>query len=146
MDTNVHHLSALEHGDTMATTLKDLASTAMDLGRDVKDTVVQFGESAGRKIDDARDQTGGALHAAAASMRKGSAKIDVLAGSAAKKLDTTASFVEDANMNSLFTGVRRFGQNHLTLTLLVGAAVGFWAAATLGRGDRAGGRVTKTAR
>jgi hypothetical protein len=129
----------------MATTLKDLASTAMDIGRDVKDTVVQFGESAGRKIDDARDQTGGALHAAASSMRKGSAKIDVLAGSAAKKLDTTASFVEDANMKGLFAGARRFGQNHLTLTVLAGVAVGFWAASTLSRGVRAGGRAIETA-
>jgi hypothetical protein len=121
----------------MATTLKDVASTALDIGRDVKDTVVQFGESASRKIDEARDQTSGALRGAAASMRKGSARIDVLAGSAAKKLDTTASFVADADMKGLLTGARRFAKSHPTLTLAVGVAVGFWAASTLTRGMRA---------
>jgi ElaB/YqjD/DUF883 family membrane-anchored ribosome-binding protein len=121
----------------MVTTLKDVASTALDIGRDVKDTVVQFGASAGRKIDEARDQTSDALHAAAASVRKGSAKIDVLAGSAAKKFDTTASFVEDADMKGLLTGARRFAKSHPALTLAVGVAVGFWAGSTLTRGMRA---------
>jgi hypothetical protein len=117
----------------MATTLKEAAATALDTGRDVKDSVVEFVRSAGGKIDTARDQTGDALHAAAASVRKGSAKIDVMAGDAASRLDTTASFVKDADLKGLSDGVRRFGQSNLTLTVLVAAAAGLWVGLALGR-------------
>lgn len=117
----------------METSLKQAASTALDLGRDVKDSVVELA----RKIDSARDQTGDALHDAASSMRRSSAKIDNLAKDAAKRLDATASFVEDANLKGLGNGVQRFAQNHLTFTLLVAAAAGFWAATAFSRATRA---------
>ncbi len=120
----------------MATTLKDIAATALETSRDVKDSVGEFVHSASGRIDTVRDQTGDALHAAASSVRRGSARIDVLAGDAAKRLDTTASFVEDADLKSLSAGLRRFGQNHLTFTLLVTAAAGVWAGLALSRGTR----------
>jgi len=121
----------------MATTLKEVAATALDAGRDAKDSVAEFVRSASGRIDTVRDHTGGALHAAASSVRRGSAKIDVLAGDAARRLDTTASLVEDADLKSLSAGVRRFGQNHLTLTVLVAAAAGVWVGLALNRGTRA---------
>jgi hypothetical protein len=117
----------------MVTTLKDVAATALDTGRDVKDSVAEFVRSASGRIDTVRDQTGDALHAAASSVRKGSAKIDVMAGDAASRLDTTASFVKDADLKSLSVGVRRFGQTNLTLTVLVAAAAGLWVGLALGR-------------
>jgi ElaB/YqjD/DUF883 family membrane-anchored ribosome-binding protein len=123
--------------EKMATTLKDVAATAFDMGRDVKDSVTEFGRSASGKIDTARDQTSGALHAAADSMRRGSAKLDVLAGSAAKHLDTTASLVEGADFKGLMAGVRRFGKNNLTLTVAVAATVGLWVGLAVSRGMRA---------
>jgi ElaB/YqjD/DUF883 family membrane-anchored ribosome-binding protein len=129
----------------MTTKLNVVAETARELGRDVKDSVADFGRSAGRKIDVARDQTGDALHAAASSMRRGSAKIDHLATGAAKRLDATASFVEDANLKGLIAGARRFGKNHLTLTLLVAAAVGFVAGVRLSAGAHANGRAMEPA-
>jgi ElaB/YqjD/DUF883 family membrane-anchored ribosome-binding protein len=121
----------------METTLKQAAATATDPGKDVKDSVMEFGKSAGRKIDSAREQAGDALHAAASSLRKGSARIDVLAAGAAQRLDATASMVEDTDLKGLGAGVRRFAKNHLTLTLLVAVAAGFWAASTLSRATRA---------
>jgi hypothetical protein len=121
----------------MANTLRDVAATALENGRDVKDSVAEFVRSASGKIDTAREQTGEALHAAASSVRRGSAKIDVLAGDAASRLDTTASFVKDADMKSLSAGVRRFGQNNLAFTLLVAAAAGLWVGLALSRGTRA---------
>lgn len=120
----------------MATTVKDVAASAADISRDVKDSVVRFGRSAGQSIDVARNQTGGALHAAASSMRRSSAKIDEIATGAAERLDATASFVEDASFKGLFAGARQFGQNHLTLTLLAAAAAGFWAGSILSRATR----------
>ncbi len=120
----------------MVTTLKDVAATALDTGRDVKDSVAEFVRSASGRIDTVRDQTGDALHAAASSVRKGSAKIDVMAGDAASRLDTTASFVKDADLKSLSVGVRRFGQTNLTLTVLVAAAAGLWVGIPFGKAAR----------
>jgi hypothetical protein len=119
------------------TTLRDVAATAIDTGREVKDSVTEFVRSASGRIDTVRDQTGDALHAAASSVRKGSAKIDVIAGDAASRLDTTASFVKDADLKSLSAGVRRFGQKNLTFTVLVAAAAGLWVGLALSRGTRA---------
>jgi hypothetical protein len=117
----------------MVTTLKDVAATAIDTGREVKDSVAEFVRSASGRIDTVRDQTGDALHAAAASVRKGSARIDVMAGDAASRLDSTGSFVKDTDLKGLSSGVRRFGQSNLTLTVLVAAAAGLWVGLALGR-------------
>jgi len=121
----------------MATNLKDVAASAVEIGRDVKDSVLEFGRSASEKIDTAREQASGTLHTAAESVRKGSARLDVLAGGAASRLDNAASTVKDADFKGLCTSARRFGQNHLTLTLLVAAAAGVWAGLALSRGTRA---------
>jgi ElaB/YqjD/DUF883 family membrane-anchored ribosome-binding protein len=120
----------------MATTLNNVAESALDFSRDVLDSMTQFGRTAGKKIDSARGQTGDALHSAASSMRRNSSKIDGLARNAAKRLDATAHFVEHADLKGLRTGARRFGHNHLTLSLLVAAAAGFLAGVTLCRGSR----------
>jgi hypothetical protein len=117
----------------MANTLRDVAATALETGREVKDSVAGFVRSATGKIDTARDQTGEALHAVAASVRRGSAKVDVMAGDAASRLDTTASFVEGADLKGLSAGVRQFGQNNLTFTVLVAAAAGLWVGLALSR-------------
>jgi ElaB/YqjD/DUF883 family membrane-anchored ribosome-binding protein len=121
----------------MATTLNNVAETALDFSRDVLDSMGHFGRTAGKKIETARGQTGDALHAAASSMRRNSSKIDGLAKGAAKKLDATAHFVQHADLKGLRTGARRFSHNHLTLSLLVAAAAGFLAGAALCRGSRA---------
>jgi hypothetical protein len=117
----------------MATTAKDVADAAMNMSRDVKDSVVEFSKSAGRKIDTAREQTGDALREAAATVRQGSARIDVLAGSAASHLDAAATAVKDANLKSVSTGLRRFGQNNLLATVLAAVAVGYLVGSALNR-------------
>jgi ElaB/YqjD/DUF883 family membrane-anchored ribosome-binding protein len=119
------------------TTLKTAAETALDLGHEVKQSMVSFGRSAGRKIDEVRDETGGALHRAASSVRKSSARIDGLARGAAKGLDATASFVKNCDLKTVSVGLRRFGRNHLTGTVLTAAAIGFVAGFALSR-DRSG--------
>jgi hypothetical protein len=121
----------------MATSLKHVAATAIDVSRDVKHSVERFGKTAGRKIDSARDQTGGALHAVASSMRRSSAKVEVLGRNAAKRLDTAASFVENADFKRLYRGLRGFAKEHPTLTLLAGTVAGCWAGSTLSRVMRA---------
>jgi hypothetical protein len=109
----------------------------MDLGHGVKQSMVAFGRTAGRKIDEARDETGGALHRAASSVRRSSARIDGLARGAAKGLDATASFVKNCDLKTVSAGLRRFGRNHLTGALLATAAIGFVAGFAFSR-DRSG--------
>lgn len=99
----------------------------------VRHSITGFGRTAGKKFDRARDQTGGALHAAASSMRKSSSKIERVTTSAARCIDQTASFIEDTNFKHAVAELRRYGQKHMTCSLLVSAAVGIWAGFTLGR-------------
>lgn len=121
----------------MVNKLKDVADAATSMSRDVKDSVVEFGKSAARKIDTAREQTGEALHSAASSMREGSARMDVFAGSAASRLDSAASAVKEADLNSVCTGLRRFAQNNVTATVLFAVAIGYLAGSALGRRNSA---------
>jgi hypothetical protein len=117
----------------MGNTLNDVVETATKMGRDVKDSVVEFEKSAERKIDTARGQTGDVLRHAAASVRQASARMDVLAGSAASGLDAAATAVKEADFKSLRSGLRRFGQNNLTATVLAAIAVGYLMGAAFGR-------------
>jgi len=106
--------------------------------------VEEFGRSAGRKLDEARDETGGALHAAASSVRatgrKGSAAIDDLTAGAADRLDATASYVENHDLSDVFTGLRRFARRHLTGSLVAAVAIGLFAGAALNRAAHSCGR------
>lgn len=94
-------------------------------------------ETAGKKLEDVRDQTGGALHAAASSVRKtarqSSEVIDKLAAGAADGLDATASYVDTHFRRGRFPALRRFGRHHLTESLVVAAAIGFFAGVALSR-------------
>ena len=119
------------------TPLRTLTESASDLGKEAKESVEEFGRSAGRKLDEARDETGAALHTAASSVRKtgrqGSKAIDNLATGAADRLDATATYVEDHDLRDALTGLRRFGRRHLAGSLVAAAALGFFAGSALSR-------------
>jgi ElaB/YqjD/DUF883 family membrane-anchored ribosome-binding protein len=123
------------------TPLRTLTESASDLGKEAKESIEQLGRSAGRKLDEAREETGAALHTAASSVRKtgrqGSDAIGNLAAGAADRLDATASYVEDRNLRDAFAGLRRFGRRHLTGSLVAAAAVGFLAGSALSRAAHA---------
>jgi hypothetical protein len=99
--------------------------------------VEELSRSAGRKLDEARDETGAALHTAASTVRKtgrqGSKAIDDLATGAADRLDATGTYVEDHDLRDALTGLRRFGRRHLAGSLLAAVAVGFFAGSALSR-------------
>ena len=119
------------------TTLRTLTETASELGKEARESMEDLGRSAGRKLDQARDDTGDALHAAASSVRKtgrkGSEAIDNLSTGAADRLDATASYVEDHDLRDVFTGLRKFGRRHLTGSLVAAAAFGFLAGSAINR-------------
>jgi ElaB/YqjD/DUF883 family membrane-anchored ribosome-binding protein len=114
-----------------------MTDTASELGKDAKESLDELGRSAGRRLDDARDDTAGALHTAAYSVRRtgrqGSEAIDNLATGAADRLDATASYVEDHDLQDVLDGLRRFGRRHLTGSLVVAGAIGFLAGAAFNR-------------
>ncbi len=115
------------------TTLKTLTKQASEFGENAKDSM----EEAGRILDKARDETGDALHAAASCVRttarKSSKTIDNIGSSTARRLDATGSFVEDFELKDVFTGLRKFGRQHLAGSLLVAATIGFVVGSALRR-------------
>jgi hypothetical protein len=129
------------------TSLKALTDAASELGKDAQESAEELGRSAGRKLDDARDETAGALHTAASSVRRtgrqGSAAIDHLATGAADRLDATASYVENHELSDVFHSLRRFGRRHLTGSLVAAVAVGLLAGAALNRAAHSCGRASE---
>jgi ElaB/YqjD/DUF883 family membrane-anchored ribosome-binding protein len=120
--------------------------TASDLRKDAQDSIEEMGRSAGRKLDEAREETGGALHAAASCVRKtgrqSSEAIDDLATGTADRLDATASYIEDHDVRDALTGLRRFGRKHLTGSLVVAGAIGFLAGSALSRAAHSCGKAS----
>ena len=134
---------------SILTSLKSLTDAASELGKDARDSVEELGRSAGRKLDDARDQTADALHTAASSVRRtgrhGSEAIDNLATGAADRLDATASYVEHHDLNDALNGLRKFARRHVTGSLVFAVAIGFFAGAALNRAAHSCGRTSEGA-
>jgi ElaB/YqjD/DUF883 family membrane-anchored ribosome-binding protein len=122
------------------TTLRTLTDTATELGKEAREPVEELGRSAGTKLDQARDDAGEALHAAASSVRstgrKSSEAIDNCSTRTADRLDATASYIEDHDLRDAFTGLRNFGRRHLTGSLVAAAAFGFLAGSAISKATR----------
>lgn len=126
------------------TNLETVTETAANLGKDAKRAVEEFSRSAGRKLDDAREDTAGALHTAASSVRRtgrqGSEAIDNLASGTADRLDATASYVDNHDLEDAFNGLRKFARRHLAGSLVFAGAIGFLAGAALNRAAHSFGK------
>ena len=129
------------------TTLRTLTENAVEHGKETKESLEELGRSAGRRLDQARDETGDALHSAASSVRKtgrqGSAAIDDCSTRTADRLDATASFIEDHDLGDALTGLQKFARRHLTGALVAAAVIGFLAASALSRVTHSRGRATQ---
>jgi len=121
----------------MEHTLNEVADSAAAMGRNVKDSVVEFGKSASRKIDTVREHSGDSLRDLASSLRQASARMHVLAGSAASSLDAAATAVKKADFQDIRSGMRRLAQNNLAATVLAAIALGYFIASALNRGKSA---------
>ncbi len=115
------------------TSLKTVADAVAELGKDTKGSVEEFS----RKLDDAKDQTAGAFHTAASSVRRTgrqtSAAIENLATDTADRVDATASYIDDHELSDVFNGLRKVGRRHLAGSLVFAAAIGFAAGVALYR-------------
>lgn len=123
------------------TNLRTVTEKASDFAMQAKESVEEAGRSAGKKVEEARDETSGALHAAASSVRetgrKSSAAIDNVAKGAADRLEATASYVEKADMKTVVTGLSGFIRRNLAGSLVVIGALAFLAGSALGRKSHA---------
>ena len=155
METNVLYIYELEPAQAnhprlwrnILTTLRTESQSASELDKEAKESIDELVRSTSSKLDNARDETGDALHAAAASVRtkgrQGSEAIDNLATGTADRLDATASYIEDFDLRDVFSSLRRFGRRHLTGSLLAAAAIGFVAGSALSRATHSCGRAPK---
>ena len=119
------------------TDLKTVTESASRTCGQAMGSAEELGRSAGRRVDEARDETAEALHKAASSVRttgrQGSEAIDNLAAGAADRLDASASYIEDHDLRSAVAGLQRFGRRHLAGSLLVAGVIGVLAGSALNR-------------
>ena len=126
------------------TTLETVTETASDFGKQTRESIEALGRSAGRKLDEARDDTGAALHSAASSVRStgrdSSAAIRNCSTQTADRLDATGSYVENHDLGDAVNGLRRFARRHMTGSMVAAAALGVVAGAFLTRTTHSCGR------
>jgi len=123
------------------TNIANLAETAIEFGKDAKDSIDRLAksaekllQSASEALDDKRGNTGDVLHGAAKSIKnKGRQSADALTDftdSAADKLHATAKYIENTNFRGM---ARNFARRTPALSLAIAAAVGFFLASALMR-------------
>ena len=119
------------------TTLETVTETTPESGKQIRESIEGLGRSAGRRLDEARGETGAGLHSAASSVRStgrdSSAAIDNCSAHTAERLDATATFIENHDLGDAVTGLRRFARRHLTGSVVAVAGFGFLAGAFLSR-------------
>ena len=113
------------------TNLTDAAASIGDKASEVRNQAEHLVRSAGKKLQEARNETAGGLHAAASSVRntgrQGSEAIGNLANNAADKLDATALCVESYDPRDAITGLRRVISRHPARSVVIATAIGFFA-------------------
>jgi ElaB/YqjD/DUF883 family membrane-anchored ribosome-binding protein len=77
------------------------------------------------EVDDLGRETAEGLHAAAASIRKGSKAIEDVADSAADRLDGAGSYVEKHNVKRTIAESRQFVRRYPVESLVLAAGMGF---------------------
>ena len=113
------------------TNLTEDAATFGAKASEVGERAADLMRTAGQKLQEARNDTAGGLHAAAASVRntgrQGSEAIDSLANGAADKLDATAAYVENYDPRNVLNGFRGMIRRRPVRALAVAATIGLFA-------------------
>ena len=134
---SMHQGNQFHQLEAILTNFDTIAETASELGNQAKDSIEKLGRSAGKRLDQARDDTGDALHAAASSVRstgrQGAKAIDDLTSGTADRLDATASYIEDHDLRDVFSGVRKFARQYPARSLVAAAAIGFFVGSAFSR-------------
>ncbi|MGJ5815940.1 hypothetical protein [Paludibaculum fermentans] len=117
-----------------------MMESASPLGGKLQDTLDQVGSlrrAAGRKFSDARRETANAIKDSANSVREAGEALDELAEQAAARLDRSAAYVRNYDLNGLVPNLRQAIRRHpagfITGAIAAGILVGL---AMRGKGGR----------
>lgn len=118
------------------TTIKETATALGEKVSGAKDAVLDARRSASNLMDQARTDTAGALHSAAAAVRAAgshsAAAVEDATESAGQKLDSTSSYIRKNDAGDMLHDLRRVVRKHpgafLILTAAVAALAGYLAA------------------
>jgi len=116
--------SAKETASAMGDKVSDMASQ-------VKEKVSDLGQTAAQKIDQNRDKAASGMENAASTLHTnadrlpGGEKVTGMVHDAADRLNSTAEYVREHNMNAMVSDVERLVKNNPGPALITAAFVGF---------------------
>ena len=117
-----------EESTDTTTTLKDKVT---DAAVKVKEKTEEFGKSVQNKIDEQRTPATDTLHTAASKLHEsaenlpGGEKVTSIAHGAADKLEATAGYIRDHDVQAMMTDVENVVRRFPGRSLLIAAGVGF---------------------
>ncbi len=109
----------MEFGKEAKESLEKLARSAEKLARSASDS-----------LDETRDGTGDALHAAAASIREAGQSLNNLTSGVSQKLHATGAYIEDHDFKGMLRGL---ASRNPVPSMVVAAALGFFVGSALTR-------------
>ncbi len=122
---------------TESLNIQEAGAAAVDTLMAVKQAAQNMARSVSSKLDEMKDQSAGALHAGADSVRnaadRGAAAMTGAAEAVAGRLDAASTYVEDYAVPSPAGALQRAVSRHPGRTLMLAAAVGFCAGTAMSR-------------
>lgn len=117
--------------------IKDVGAAAVETMMAAKQAAQDLARSMASRIEEIKDQSAGALHSGASSVRsasqRGSAAMAGAGERVAGKLDAASSYIAAAHAPNLTGALRHSVRRHPVAFLIGAAAVGFCAANALNR-------------
>ena len=130
---------------SFSTPLADESSTMgeklSDTAAQVKDKVSNLGRTAVNTIDENRDAAASGLERAALALHEkaeslpGGEKVSSLAHGAAEKLNSTAGYVREHNVNRMMADVETMVKNNPGPSIIAAAVIGFLAGRAFSNND-----------
>lgn len=117
--------------------IKDAGAAAVETVLAAKQAAQNMARSVSSKLDEMKDQSAGALHAGADSVRhatdRGAAAMTDAGKAVAGRLDAASTYVGGYELPSVTGALQRAVARHPGRTLIVAAAVGFCAGTAMSR-------------
>ena len=118
----------------------DIKETTSKIGAGLyraQESIEDLSKTTGQAADNARHEMAATLESAASTVRTaghhGAETIGTLAGNAAGKLDSTATYVRSHDFGAMLTNVRQAIERHPTGFVLLAAGIGFLAGSAVRR-------------
>ncbi|MEO8663500.1 MAG: hypothetical protein ABI693_33905 [Bryobacteraceae bacterium] len=119
----------------MPTETRNINDPVTGVASQVKEKVAELGRAAAATIDQNRDPAANRLESAATALKDSGENIAGAAHAAAGKLNSTADYVRQNDVDSMMDDLVQFVRKHPGPTLLVAAIGGFFLGRALTRND-----------